>query len=207
MKFIYPEAAIEHLKKKDKKLKAMIDLIGPIERTINPNLFQSLISSIVAQQISNKAYDTVFNRLKQLTPIEPYEILKCSNEAIQSCGMSFKKVSYIKGAAQFFSELDLPQLNELTSEEIIELFIGLNGIGRWTVEMLLIFSLNRLDIFPKQDLGVKRGLNILHKHKQLTNEFMRKYEKRYAPYGSVAALYLWEISTGKYVIEQAKKTV
>lgn len=198
MIFQYTHEDIEALKKKDIKLKRVIELVGEIEREINPDLFESLISSIVAQQISGKAYETVYKRLKQLTDITPEKILSTPDEAIQSCGLSFKKVSYMKYAAHYFSQVDINTLKSLSNEALITVLDDLKGIGRWTAEMLLIFSLNRMDVFSKQDLGIKRGISMLYHHKKITDELMKKYEKRYHPYGSLASLYLWEISSGLY---------
>lgn len=198
MIFNYTAQDLETLKKKDVKLKAVIEQVGPIERQINPDLFESLISSIVAQQISGKAYETVYNRLKGRTTVTPQGILDTPDDVIQACGLSFKKVSYMKYAAQYFSQSDINLLKSMSDEALIEVLDDLKGIGRWTAEMLLIFSLNRMDVFSKQDLGIKRGISMLYHHKKITDETMRKYEKRFSPYGSLASLYLWEISSGRY---------
>jgi DNA-3-methyladenine glycosylase II len=86
----------------------------------------------------------------------------------------------------------------MSNEDLILVLDDLKGIGRWTAEMLLIFSLNRMDIFSKQDLGIKRGISMIYHHQKITDDLMKKYEKRYSPYGSLASLYLWEISSGQY---------
>jgi len=198
MIFQYEDKDLEALKKIDVKLKAVIEQVGKIERPINEDLFESLISSIVAQQISGKAYETVFKRLKALTPITPTDILKTPDDLIQACGLSYKKVSYMKHAATYFSHTDINQLKSMSNEDLILVLDDLKGIGRWTAEMLLIFSLNRMDIFSKQDLGIKRGISMIYHHQKITDDLMKKYEKRYSPYGSLASLYLWEISSGQY---------
>lgn len=198
MIFKYELKDLEALKKKDKKLKVAIDKIGLIERNMSPDLFESLIESIVSQQISNKAYETVYGRLKALTKINPADILAQTDDAIQACGLSFKKVGYIKGVADYFNRTHIQSLVALTDNELIGELIKLKGIGEWTAQMLLIFSLNRMHIFPKGDLGVKRGVSMLYHHKNVTSKLMDKYEKRYAPHQTIAALYLWEISSGKY---------
>ncbi len=198
MIFSYDDKALEYLKKKDKKLATVIDLIGPIERHINPDLFESLVSSIVAQQISGKAFETMYARLKAKSPITPEGILHLSTDDIQSCGMSLKKVSYIQGAATYFSHTDIETLKTMTDEALIEHLVQLNGIGRWTAEMLLIFSLNRMDVFSKKDLAIRRGISMLYHHTKITDTLLDKYHKRYSPYASLASLYLWEISSGRY---------
>lgn len=198
MDFAYDLSVLEYLKKKDKKLGEMIDLIGPIQRGINPDLFESLVSSIVAQQISGKAFETVFTRLKQKTEMTPKGILNLSDEAIQSCGMSLKKVSYIKGAAEYFSHTDIDILKSMSDEDLIKHLVELKGIGTWTAEMLLIFSLNRMNVLSKKDLAIRRGISMLYHHKEVTDALLDKYLKRYTPYASLASLYLWEISSGRY---------
>lgn len=196
--FEYDVEALEYLKKKDKKLAQIIDQIGPIQRGINPDLFESLVSSIVAQQISGKAFETVYARLKQKADITPQGILNLTTEDIQTCGMSLKKVGYIQGAAAYFSQTDIDILKHLTDDALIEHLIELKGIGKWTAEMLLIFSLNRMNILSKKDLAIRRGISMLYHHPQITDALVEKYHKRYSPYASVASLYLWEISSGRY---------
>lgn len=198
MTFQFDIVALDYLKRKDKRLGELIDQIGPIQREMNPNLFESLISSIVAQQISGKAYVTVFGRLKHKTAITPEGLLQLAPEDIQSCGMSLKKVSYIQGAAAYFKETSIEQLKQLSDEDLIAQLIQLKGIGRWTAEMLLIFSLNRMNVLSKNDLAIRRGISMLYHHKRVTDALLEKYRKRYSPYASVAALYLWEISSGRY---------
>lgn len=198
MYFQYELEALEYLKKKDVKLKAIIEQIGPIQRGINPDLFESLISSIVAQQISGKAFETVYGRLQSKTPITPDGIRSLAPEEIQSCGMSMKKVSYIQGAATYFKTTDIEILKSMSDEALIEHLVALKGIGRWTAEMLLIFSLNRMNILSKKDLAIRRGISMLYHHKVVTDALLDKYHKRYAPYASLASLYLWEISSGRY---------
>lgn len=198
MEFKYDEGALEYLKKKDKRLKAVIEMVGPIKRKIDEDLFESLIGLIVAQQISGKAFETVYQRLKQKTQITPKGLLSLSETEIQSCGMSLKKVSYIRGAAQYFQNMDIESLKNEADEAIIDKLIQLKGIGRWTAEMLLIFSLNRMNVLSKNDLAIRRGLSMLYHHTKVTNELMDRYHKRYSPYASLASLYLWEISSGRY---------
>jgi DNA-3-methyladenine glycosylase II len=198
MTFSYDINALEYLKKKDKKLAQVIDQIGPIERGINPDLFESLVSSIVAQQISGKAFETVYKRLKQKTDITPKGILSLTTEDIQACGMSLKKVSYIQGAATYFSHTDIDLLRHMDDDTLINHLVELKGIGRWTAEMLLIFSLNRMNVLSKKDLAIRRGISMLYHHREITDALLDKYHKRYSPYASLASLYLWEISSGRY---------
>lgn len=195
--FKYGLKEIEYLKKKDKKLSAAIDSIGIIEREIIPDTFIALISSIISQQISNKAYNTVWNRLLLLVcSITPENISKTDITKIQACGMSNRKAEYIKGIAEaaISGEVDFNKLHTMTDEEIIKKLSSLRGVGQWTAEMLLIFSLNRLDVVSYKDLAIRRGMMKLYGLKELKKEKFEIYKKRYSPYGSVASLYLWALS-------------
>jgi DNA-3-methyladenine glycosylase II len=198
--FEYGQKEIEYLKRKDKKLGAAIDRIGLIKRKITPDPFAALISSIVGQQISNKAAETVLSRLyKLLGDIVPENIVKADLSDIQGCGMSMRKANYIKGVADtaISGEVDFNTLNTLSDSEIIKKLSSLQGVGVWTVEMLLIFSLCRPDVVSYRDLGIRRGMMNLYGLNELSKEKFEMYRKRYSPYGSVASLYLWEISASQ----------
>jgi len=193
----YGQAEIEHLKRRDKKLGVAIDRIGAIEREVTPDLFTALVKSIVAQQISTKAADTVWGRLcTQLTDITPDNIAAVGVSEIQKCGLSMRKAGYIKGLgdAAICGDLDLLELGELPDVEIIEKLLSLRGLGVWTAEMILIFSLCRPDVVSWGDLAIRRGMMNLYGLKNITKEQFDRYRKRYSPYGSVASLYLWALS-------------
>lgn len=198
--FKYGTRELDYLKKKDKKLAAAIDRIGMIERQVIPDLFTALISSIVAQQISSKAAATIWTRLQEkLGEITPGTINNTPAEQIQQCGITMRKAGYIKGIAEAAAsgKLDLNQLTQLTDSEIIDRLSSLNGIGKWTAEMLLIFSMQRPDVVSWGDLAIQRGMMNLYGHKTLSKEQFARYVKRYSPYGSVASLYLWALSVDK----------
>ncbi len=195
--FEYGEKEINYLKKKDKRLYEAIDRIGKIERKVTPDLFEALISSIVSQQISNKAADTVWSRLIDLIgEIRPETIIAEDVNNIQKCGMSFRKASYIKNIAEsvYSGVLNIDELKYMSDQEVIKKLTSLNGIGVWTAEMLMIFSMERPDIISWGDLAIKRGICRLYNHKELTKTQFERYKKRYSPYGSVASLYLWALS-------------
>ncbi|HEY5562470.1 MAG TPA: DNA-3-methyladenine glycosylase [Clostridiaceae bacterium] len=195
--FKYGEKEINYLKNKDKKLAAAIDMIGIIEREINKDPFVALISSVVSQQISKKAAETVWGRLVNiLQVITPESINKVELSSIQSCGMSVRKAEYIKnvGKAAILGMVDFASLNQLTDEEIIKKLSELKGVGVWTAEMLLIFSLERPDVISYNDLAIRRGMMNLYGLKEITKKRFAIYKKRYSPYGSIASLYLWALS-------------
>ncbi len=195
--FEYGQKEIDYLKSKDKKLGAAIDRIGMIKRRITPDPFTAIISSVVSQQISGKAAATVWNRLLDLLgSIDPESIAKAEMSEIQGCGMSERKAGYIKGIAEaaISGEVDFATLHTLTDEEIIKKLSSLHGVGVWTAEMLLIFSLCRPDVVSYKDLAICRGMMKLYGLKELPKEKFERYRKRYSPYGSVASLYLWALS-------------
>ena len=194
--FEYGETETSHLRKKDKKLCAAIERIGMIKREVNPDLFSALVESIVGQQISGKAATTVRNRLYKLTELNAERIHSVTTGEIQACGMSMRKAGYIKGiaGAAVNKTVDFNALKDKPDREIIEVLTRLNGVGVWTAEMLLIFSLMRPDVVSYGDLAIRRGMMELYGHKELSKERFLRYAKRYSPYGSVASLYLWELS-------------
>ncbi|MHB8074743.1 DNA-3-methyladenine glycosylase 2 family protein [Desulfosporosinus fructosivorans] len=215
--FDYGQTEIDFLKRKDKKLGAAIDRIGIIQREITPDPFTALISSVVSQQISKKAAETVWTRLCILLEdiptlsnnpdgnspvlnnsesIRPESITRLSLSEIKACGMSERKASYIKGIAEaaLSGTVNFEELHTLPDEEIISKLSSLHGVGVWTAEMLLIFSLNRPDVLSFKDLAICRGMMNIYGLKELPKEKFERYRKRYSPYGSVASLYLWASS-------------
>jgi DNA-3-methyladenine glycosylase II len=195
--FLYGQKEIDFLKRKDKKLGTAIDRIGIIQREITPDPFTALVSSVVSQQISKKAAETVWNRLCMLLgDIRPEIITQVGLSEVQACGMSERKAGYIKGIADaaVSGTVDFKTLHTLTDEEIILKLSSLRGVGVWTAEMLLIFSLSRPDVVSYKDLAICRGMKNIYGLKELPKEKFERYRKRYSPYGSVASLYLWAFS-------------
>jgi len=193
----YGEKEINYLKGKCAKLAEAIDRIGIIERPIIPEPFPALISSIISQQISTKAAATVKERLIDLIgEISAKNILNANEETIQSCGLSFRKVSYIKSIAEASDSglIDFDKLNELSNDEIIEKLTALNGIGIWTAEMLLIFSLTRPDIISYGDLAIRNGIMHLYGLTSLSKKEFEVYRKRFTPHNTVASLYFWALA-------------
>lgn len=195
--FEYGQTEIGYLKRRDRKLGAAIDRIGMIRREVTPDLFTALVKSIVAQQISSKAADTVWARLcNQIPRINPESIASTRIENIQKSGLSMRKAQYIKGLGDvaLSGELNLAELCELPDSEIIKKLSSLHGLGVWTAEMLLIFSLCRPDVLSWGDLAIRRGMINLYGLRSLSKEQFDRYRRRYSPHGSVASLYLWALS-------------
>lgn len=195
--FRYGETEINHLKKRDRKLGAAIDKIGMIERKVTPDLFEALVASVASQQISAKAAETIWRRMEErLGTITPSSIAGTTPEEIQQCGMSMRKAGYIKGVGDAVTggSLDLEGIRELSDDDVISRLSALNGVGVWTAEMLLIFSMERPDVLSFGDLAIRRGMMQLYGKSAIDRAAFERYRKRYSPYGSVASLYLWEIS-------------
>jgi 3-methyladenine DNA glycosylase/8-oxoguanine DNA glycosylase len=193
----YGETELDYLKSKCPKLALAINRIGMIERPITPEPFTALISSIISQQISTKAAATVKIRLSDLIGnMSAENILNASHESIQSCGMSNRKVNYIRGIAEaaLSQTVDFNKLHELSNDDIIEKLTALNGVGVWTAEMFMIFSLTRPDIISYGDLAIRNGIMYLYGLDSLSKKELEVYRKRFSPYNTVASLYFWALA-------------
>jgi DNA-3-methyladenine glycosylase II len=195
--FRYGRAEFEYLKRKDKKLGLAMERIGMIERTVIPDLFTALVNSVVCQQISVKAARTIWKRmLEYWGTISPGTLASATTTEIQQFGLSMRKAGYIRGIGEATAQgkLNISELPELPDDEVIRRLSALHGIGVWTAEMLLIFSLERPNVLSWGDLGIQRGMMSLYHHEKLDRARFERYRKRYSPYGSVASLYLWKVA-------------
>ncbi|MDW7731547.1 MAG: DNA-3-methyladenine glycosylase [Methanolobus sp.] len=195
--FKYGQKELEYLKEREKILGSAIERIGTVEREVIPDPFAALVNIIASQQISSKAAATVRNRmLEYFGRITPQIIASTTVEDLHKCGLSMRKAGYIKGVAEaeMQGELNLSEFPEQSDGEIIRRLSSLKGIGTWTAEMFLIFSMERPDVVSWNDLAIRRGMMKLYGLQTLTREQFDEYRKRYSPYGSVASLYLWKLS-------------
>ena len=195
--FHYDDEALNFLRQHDPSLGKVIDEVGIIKRKVEPDVFKALVSSIISQQISVSAAATIFARVEAiLGAVEPKKILLTEDEKFRECGVSVRKISYIKGISEAVDrgDLDLKSLKSLGDEEVISKLVTLKGIGQWSAEMLLIFSLERLDVISFGDLMIRQGLMKVHGLSSLSKEEFDVYKSRYSPYGSVASFYLWAAS-------------
>lgn len=197
--FIYGQKEIDFLSRKDKRLAAAIERIGPIQREVRPELFDALMHSIVGQQIATKAQQTVWARLVlALGEVTPETIDGAETATLQAVGLSFRKVGYMKAAARkvLLGELDVEALRLMDDASLCATLCALDGVGVWTAEMLMLFSLQRPDVLSFGDLAILRGLRMLHRHREVSRDRFETYRRRYSPYGSAASLYLWAIAGG-----------
>lgn len=197
--FPYGEQEIAYLKSRDKRLGEVIDKVGMVKRRVIPDLFAALVHSIVGQQISTKAHETIWRKMTgAFGEVTPEKVLGLSPEELQAFGITFKKVDYIRSAARKIAsgEFDIHALRTMSDAEVCAKLSELDGIGVWTAEMLMLHSLQRPDVLSFGDLAVQRGLRMLYHHRKITRPLFEKYRRRYSPYGSVACIYLWAVSAG-----------
>jgi DNA-3-methyladenine glycosylase II len=195
--FRYGSTEIDHLRARDKKLGQAIEEIGMIERRVIPDIFTALVASVAGQQVSAKAAETVWGRMEnRFGTITPDNIAAVTAEDIQQCGMSMRKAKYIKGIGDAVArgDPDLAALPALADDEVIARLTVLDGVGVWTAEMMLIFSMQRPDVVSWGDFAIRRGMMRLYGKETLDRAAFDRYRRRYSPCGSVASLYLWEIS-------------
>ena len=199
MYFAYGERELSYLRQKDKRLGAVIDRIGQIDRAVDPNLFSSVVHHIIGQQISTKAQATIWQRIHDtLGSINAETILKAGVPALQALGMTFRKAEYITDFAEkvHTGAFDLNAVEHMRDEDAIRALSSLKGIGVWTAEMILLFCMQRPDIFSYDDLAIRRGLLMVYHHQEIDRERFERYRRRFSPYGSVASLYLWAVAGG-----------
>lgn len=197
--FEYGEEEIRYLKSKDKRLGKVIDRLGYIRRKTDSDLFTAVVHHIVGQQISTRAQQTIWTRMNEgLGSVTAETLLSAGRDRIKSFGLTYRKADYILDFSRQVESkaFDGEAVANLDDQEAIGALTALKGIGRWTAEMILLFCLKRKDILSYGDLGIIRGLRMLYRHREVDRVRFERYRKRFSPYGSVAALYLWAISGG-----------
>ena len=199
MYFSYREKELSYLREKDKRLCEVIDRIGHIDRTVDTDLFSSVVHHIIGQQISTKAQATIWQRMqKALGNVNAETILTAGGPRLQALGMTFRKAEYITDFAEkvHSGTFDLDAVWHMNDEDAIRELSSLKGIGVWTAEMILLFCMQRPDIFSYDDLAIQRGLRMIYHHRNIDRKLFEKYRRRFHPYCSVASLYLWAVAGG-----------
>ena len=202
------QEAINHLSKVDKKLGGLIKRIGPC--TFRPkngqSPYESLIEAVVYQQLSGKAASTILGRFKELYPGKrfpaPLNVLDTRPEILRSVGLSRAKVEAIKDIAAKTIEGMVPSsraIRKMDDAEIMERLTAIRGVGRWTVEMLLIFKLGRADVLPATDFGIRKAFALTFDRKDFpTPKELTIYGEKWKPFRTTAAWYLWRSLGGPY---------
>ena len=188
--------ALNHLKKSDPVLRAIIGSVGPCRMEYSSPEFCSLAEAILYQQLNGKAAATIYKRFTALAgePPTPEGILKLSDEQLRSVGLSKQKSAYLKDLAAKTASglLDFSKLAELSDEEVIEHLTQVKGIGVWTAHMFLMFSLRRPNVLPTGDYGVQMALKKHYRKRKLPKpKDMEKIARAWEPYRSVACWYMW----------------
>ena len=199
MYFRYGEREVEYLKAKDERLRKVIEKIGHVDRAVDTDLFSSVVHHIIGQQISTKAQATIWARMQaQFGEVNAQSISAAGIDTLQSLGMTFRKAEYIKDFAVKVKtgEFALQEISRLPDKEAIQALASLKGIGVWTAEMILLFCLQRPNIFSFDDLAIQRGLRMVYHHRKIDRKLFEKYRRRFSTYCSVASLYLWAVAGG-----------
>lgn len=190
--------AIQYLCKVDSNLEKIIKIVGKYSINIRNDPFQSLVESIIYQQLAGRAANAIYNRFinyynnKQITPAR---ILNSPNDNLKKVGLSNRKIDYLKNLAShvYDGRINLEELPKMNDEEIINKLVNVKGIGRWTSEMFLIFSLGRQDILPVTDLGVRKAIQKVYSLPELPKpNTMMEIAKPWRPYRTIATWYLWK---------------
>ncbi len=201
-------AAVAYLRAADPTLAKVIDIVGPCRMQIKgtQSLFIALAEAIVYQQLTAKAAATIFARVRGLFPHAhnaptPQQLLRASDARLRSAGLSGAKAAALRDLARKACDGQIPELKDLQAmddAQIVESLTQVKGIGRWTVEMLLMFRLGRPDILPLDDYGLQKGIAVIDRKRKLpSKKDMEKRGRRWSPYRSVASWYLWRAADMK----------
>ena len=187
--------ASKELAARDKVMSRFIESFhGELLRS-RGNSFETLLRSIVGQQISVKAADSVWKKLCSLTQdLKPETLLNEKTTTLRKAGLSSQKITYIKDLSEHFlsGKLNAHEWTHLEDEEIIKRLIAVRGIGTWTAEMFLIFHLLRPNVFPVKDIGLQKALALSYSHRHpMSEKLLNRYRKKFEPWCSVATWYLW----------------
>ena len=198
------EEGIGYLKRDD-IMHFLINKYGRPDFNPGQDYFQSLFRSIVFQQLSGEAAQTIYKRLVNLitetSNLCPNEVLKLDKDDMSKAGLSFQKINYVRNLADYFENNSFKKkdVERMTDEEISKELTQIKGIGQWTVDMFLMFTLNRADILPYGDLGIKKGImKILNTEIIPSKKEMENYSKKWKPYRTIACWYLWILTDDKF---------
>jgi len=183
---------------KDPKFSKIIPQVGEYNVKITKNRYRSLVEAIIAQQLSGSAAESIlkkFRKLFQANFPKPIDVLQTSDKRLRKVGLSKAKIVYIKELSKKIESRHLKMRNFslMEDEQIIEHLTNVKGIGRWTAEMFLIFSMGRWDVLPVGDLGLKKGIQLMYSLNELPNEEqIRRIAESWRPYRTVATWYIWK---------------
>lgn len=190
--------ALDHLSASDRKMHRIIERIGPCTLQVDANHFWMLARAILAQQISSAAARTITQRVREALKekLTAKSLSQLDEETLRSAGVSKQKVSYLKSLTEkvLSGEVALNRIASLSNEEITAQLIQIKGIGVWTADMFMIFSLGRTNIFPIGDAGVRAGMRMIYRiEEDAPHEKYHKVAKKWQPYASIASWYCWRV--------------
>jgi len=200
MYFEYGSLEIEYLTKKDNNIAMAIIHYGHIYREVEKDIFKALIKNILSQQISSKAYETILNKFIDLTKdFDKKRLLTIDENDYRKCGISKRKEEYIKTiiSQKYIYGYDFDALKNLSDDEVIDALIKFPGVGKWTAQMTLIFSLERKDILAADDFGIRKGLSMMYGVDINDRITIKKFKNMFSPYSTIASFYIWEIAMDK----------
>jgi len=194
-------AALKHLSAVDPVMRRLIREVGPCQLEHEPwrSPFQSLVQAVAHQQLNGTAANTILTRFKKLFPKrrfpKPEDLPRVTDDQIRACGFSFAKIAAIRDIAAKTLDATIPnsqQIGKLSNDEIVARLTAARGVGRWTVEMLLIFQLGREDVLPADDFGVRNGFRVAYKKRAMPKpKALLAFGKKWRPHATTAAWYLW----------------
>ncbi|HZS75140.1 MAG TPA: DNA-3-methyladenine glycosylase [Ktedonobacteraceae bacterium] len=208
--------ATAYLRDLDPIMAEAIERVGPCTLQPNPNLFETLVDAIISQQISVKAADAIMARVRKAVPgengglITPEAMLPLDQDVLRGAGVSPQKIRYLRDLTERVTsgELNLEALSEMDDEAVIQELVKVKGIGRWTAEMMLIFSLGRPDVLPVDDLGFLEGVREAYKlETRPTPKELRERGELWRPYRTFATWYMWGVRRISLKIQKEKTRI
>ncbi|PKK95944.1 MAG: hypothetical protein CVV59_01145 [Tenericutes bacterium HGW-Tenericutes-4] len=198
--FLFTQNDVDELIKKEPKFEPYVKRFGLLNRPINSNIFESIVGAMIAQQISGRVATIITHRLlDKVKEVTPQNLLLLTDDEYQEIGLGPQKRGYIKSISKSFlsGEVNENTLKTLIDVELTKELVKLKGVGEWTAQMLLIFSLGKTNVLSYKDLGIRKGIMKLYKKSsidEITEEFLDKCKKKFAPLNTLASFYLWEIA-------------
>lgn len=193
--FTLESKEIKYLLEADPKLNRLIKAIGPIHFSLHKNYYQSIVKQIIGQQLSLKAAATICHRLECIWPnYEAEQLKRITDEELRHVGVSRPKIKYIKDLTQKLlnGDIDLSTIDSLSDEEVLHVLTNVKGIGKWTAEMFLIFSLGRLNVLSYGDISIQNTIRWLYQIDKEEPLDLDYFYHKWKPYNSIVSLYLWE---------------
>lgn len=186
---------VQYLIQKDPYLKPLLEKHKEVSISLSEDYFVSLVGTIVAQQLSSKVANVIYQRLETLChhEITAEKIMQCDDEALRSIGLSYQKIKYVKSVASHMLDgtVHFDDLEQMSDQAIIDMLTQIKGIGVWSAQMFLMFSLGRQDVFSVLDLGLRNAVKKVYQNQDLTAAEIEKISETWKPYRSIASFYLW----------------